>query len=171
MKLFTSHKKLPAFTLLELMVGMIVSTIVLASTFSAWKIVASRTRSFEKSSMEINELSFFARTFKIDASQTLFFISIDETHIELKKSDEEIRYIFAKEYALRKMGAHTDTFFVSVTKYQVLPCADLSLNPFDAATISIQGTEGKIELICPGKKDRIQKLEEEASLVIKQNHN
>jgi hypothetical protein len=60
------HKKLPAFTLMEIMVGMIVSTIVIAVIFSAWHIISKQSEQFHLRSEKIRDLSLMHSFLVVD---------------------------------------------------------------------------------------------------------
>jgi prepilin-type N-terminal cleavage/methylation domain-containing protein len=120
MKLSLFHKKLKAFTLLELLVGMIVSGIVLTATFSAYKIVTGQYQAYRNRSASVSELSFFVSQMHSDFSNSSRVVRRSGDNIQLKSEKGLIEYYFTEKYILRNDLLRIDTFKVSVTGIETL---------------------------------------------------
>jgi prepilin-type N-terminal cleavage/methylation domain-containing protein len=120
MKSFMFHKKLNAFTLLELLVGMIVSGIVLTATFSAYKIVTGQYETYRNRSAAVSELSFFVSQMQSDFSNSLRVVRRPGNKIQLQSEKRTVEYYFTEKYILRNDLLRIDTFKVSVTGIETL---------------------------------------------------
>jgi prepilin-type N-terminal cleavage/methylation domain-containing protein len=118
MNLSAFHKKIKAFTLLELLVGMILSGIVLTATFSAYRIVTSQYQSYRKKSETLSAFSFFISQFQADFSNATAIIHISENEIQLNSKKKILDYHFSEKYVLRNDLLRTDTFPVTVTEME-----------------------------------------------------
>lgn len=112
------HKRLPAFTLPELMAGMIVSALVVAATFAAFHIVQRQTELFRKNAQEAAELSFFSSRFAADFYREGKLLRVSENELQFIREGSMQDYRFAARYVLRKDGDVTDTFFVTADHLQ-----------------------------------------------------
>ena len=103
--------RLKGFTLLELLIGMIVSTIVLGATFSAYHIIAKQASIYQEKTKTNEDLSLFHSRFMNDFQNnaSAFFVSPFELRMQ------EVVYHFQESYTLRKNGEHIDTFFVTIS--------------------------------------------------------
>ena len=90
MKSFAIHKKFHAFTLLELLVGMIVSGIVLAATFSAYRITTKQYENYNEKVETISEFSFLVSQLESDFSQAKDLVRLSENEIQLKISHNAV---------------------------------------------------------------------------------
>lgn len=113
MSCFAVHKKLRAFTLLELLVGMIVSGIVLTATFSAYRIVSHQNLDYSARSKSATDLSFFMSRFAVDFSAKGKVYRLTENEISFEQEKRKLLYRFSEKNILRSEEAHTDTFFVA----------------------------------------------------------
>jgi prepilin-type N-terminal cleavage/methylation domain-containing protein len=102
--------RLSGFTLLELLIGMIVSAIVLGATFSAYHIIAKQVTIYQEKTKTDEELSLFHSRLMLDFQNghSVFLIS------DLELRMQQTVYLFHEEYTLRKNGERTDTFFVTI---------------------------------------------------------
>jgi type II secretory pathway pseudopilin PulG len=108
------NKTLAAFTLLELLVGMIVSGIVLASAFSAWRIVSRQVRTYDERIQAAGELSFFISRFESEVMRAARMTPVSTDALRLELNSRLLTYRFHEKYVLRAEDLHTDTFFVQV---------------------------------------------------------
>lgn len=107
------HKKFSAFTLLELLVGMIVSGIVLTATFSAYRIVSRQNLDYSARSKSATDLSFFVSRLAADFSAKGKVFQLTENEISIEQEKRILQYRFSEKNIFRSDGTHTDTFFVS----------------------------------------------------------
>ena len=106
-----------AFTLLELLTGMIVSAIVLGATFSAWKIISRQSMRYEEQADRTRELSLLHSRFVTDMANSDSTYDDGTTMSAYKRRHADmrcfVRYTFEEEYTLRVSDNHTDTFHVT----------------------------------------------------------
>lgn len=136
------YKSLQAFTLLELLVGMILSGIVLGATFSAYRIVSKEAVQFRDQSKSANELSFFLNHLHSDFYRSVKINSDEEERIHLIQKKRELIYRFSAEYVLRSEQEHTDTFFVSVPKAELFSHGEQLNAGEDADELKLQFKSG-----------------------------
>jgi prepilin-type N-terminal cleavage/methylation domain-containing protein len=115
MKLFPIHKQLRAFTLLELLVGMILSGIVLTATFSAYHIITGQYETYRDKSEFDAEVSFFVSQLQSDFSNAKEITRISESEICFSYEKRMLHYKFSEKQVLRTDFLRTDTFHVSVS--------------------------------------------------------
>jgi prepilin-type N-terminal cleavage/methylation domain-containing protein len=118
MKSLQLHKQFRAFTLLELLVGMILSGIVLTATFSAYRIVTRQYEVYRDKSESVSELSFFVSQIQADFSGATTIIRVSENKISLKSEKRTIEYDFSAKYVFRNDFSRTDTFSISVPEIE-----------------------------------------------------
>ena len=163
--------KLPAFTLLELMVGMVVSGIVLASTFSAYRIVQKQTSGYSAHAREELELSFFASQFSKDFYSESRLVRQNEFEFSLAQKNRVLNFRIGGHSILRTVADHTDTFRVAVKSVEFFlegnPLGE-SEGPADEIRFRFDRGDGCIESVYSRKspaKEAVdadeQKLEEE----------
>lgn len=140
---FVSHKQFRAFTLLELLIGMIVSGIVLSAGFSAWRIVSKEAEHFRAQGKSAIEISFFKSHFTSDFHQSDRFYSEQENEIRMIQQKRVLIYQFSADYVLRKDGDHTDTFFVSVKDPELFSHDEKAAGGSDADEIRMILKNGK----------------------------
>ena len=140
------YKSLPAFTLLELLIGMLLSGIVLSATFSAYRIISKEAELYRVQTKSASELSFFISHFHSDFHLSEQIISSGENVIHLKQKNRELIYRFSPEFVLRSDQEHTDTFYVSVTNAGLFFQGEKVLNGEEADEIQIRIKEGKENL-------------------------
>lgn len=112
-------QKLRAFTLMELLVGMIISSIVIGFCYMSYSIIYKQYKSYKILKLEIVEtiqLNSILNTDFINAETVLF----DNDKLILNSANRsQLQYDFNDNYILRKDGEVTDTFKLSAT--EILP--------------------------------------------------
>lgn len=118
--------RLKAFTLLELLVGMIATGIVIAAVFSAYHIIGRQTLLYRESSESVSELSLLHSCLLLDCdnseqirllnARTIVFRTPTSVPDNVNAADSAVQlvYEFRNEYVLRSCDGHADTFFVAV---------------------------------------------------------
>lgn len=124
MKLFMPHNQLKAFTLLELLVGMILSGIVLTATFTSYKIITSQYNNYRDRSKSVTELSFFTSQLEADFSNAKTVLRISENEIELTSTEHILKYRFTGKYVLRNDLTRIDSFNVAITRLECFKKAE-----------------------------------------------
>jgi competence protein ComGF len=108
-------KSFKAFTILELLVGMILSGIVLTATFTAYRITTRQYESYGKKSVTMTELSFFVSQLESDFEKAKTITRNSENEIMLQSENSKLEYRFPGNYVLRNNFYHIDTFHVAVS--------------------------------------------------------
>jgi prepilin-type N-terminal cleavage/methylation domain-containing protein len=111
-----NSKGVAAFTLLELLVGMIISSIVLAAAFSAWNIVGRQHALYRSRHDASTEASFFCSTLRRDFSRADFYNGNSDM-LTLQLGTQTLTYKNSPPVVLRNNGLQTDTFFVMVNRW------------------------------------------------------
>ncbi|MDQ3109895.1 MAG: type II secretion system GspH family protein [Bacteroidota bacterium] len=109
------HNRIKAFTLLELLVGMILSGIVLTATFTAYRIITRQYESYNGKSAAITEVSFLVSQLQADFENAATLIYNSENRISLQSESRVLEYRFREKYVLRNDLLRVDTFFVAVS--------------------------------------------------------
>lgn len=115
MKSSPRHKRFRAFTLLELLIGMILSGIVLTATFSAYRIITRQYETYCGKSESVCDLSLFVSQLQSDFSNATSIIRISENEIQLHSEKRILDYRFSEKRVLRNDLSRIDTFNVCVT--------------------------------------------------------
>ncbi len=144
-----SLRTFPAFTLLELLVGMIVSGLVLAATFSAYRIVTRQYAQYCKTTESTVELSGFLSRLERDVADAAEAYALSENTIQLVHASRTVDYSFSESYVLRSSSAHTDTFHVSVPAIQAFYKTE------KAGDESLRIDELRVVLNIDGKKEEM----------------
>src|SRR4051812_29683995 len=113
------HKRLKAFTLLELLVGMIISGIVVAACFNAYRIIGGQFKTYRETTAVYDSFSFFEAEMQREFSDAKDVERVSGNEIRMIYEDRDINWQFKEKYALRNDGNETDTFFVSVRKAEM----------------------------------------------------
>ena len=113
------HKQLKAFTLLELLVGMIISGIVVAASFNAYRIISAQFKNYSATAALYNNVSFFEAQLHSDFQRAGELKKTDVDALRLVWKNNTIDWLFHEKYALRNDGTSTDTFFVAVSQAEM----------------------------------------------------
>lgn len=109
---------LPGFTLLELMVGMIISSIVIAAAFSALHIISQQHKLYRDRHDASTEASFFCSQLRNDfvkASSS----DLNNQLLILQSTSNTITYKNTPPFVTRNNGIQTDTFFVQISNWNL----------------------------------------------------
>jgi prepilin-type N-terminal cleavage/methylation domain-containing protein len=112
MNLSIPGKRYHAFTLIELMVGMIVSGIVLAAALSFLRIISLKVKAGEENKIQAEEMSFFYRTIYSDFKLATGVVKNNE-EVEMNSKESSVLYNFERDYITRKSESGSDTFHVT----------------------------------------------------------
>jgi prepilin-type N-terminal cleavage/methylation domain-containing protein len=106
-------KKLPAFTLLELLIGMIISSIVIGFGYAAYSLIYKQYLGYKKVKEKIVEITQFDHvlTTDITAAETISFN--DNTLSLYGKDSKTLQYHFQDVLILRTENETTDTFKIA----------------------------------------------------------
>jgi type II secretory pathway component PulJ len=118
----TNKNKLPGFTLADVLVGMLISSIVLTSAYSGFERISVLFRSFKKNNEKIHDLTLFNRLLVQDFSRCNY-ISGESNAIRCIYNDREVDYTFSETYVLRKYS-RVDTFNLGVKNVSMIPLSE-----------------------------------------------
>ncbi|MGZ4055068.1 MAG: prepilin-type N-terminal cleavage/methylation domain-containing protein [Bacteroidia bacterium] len=107
-------KNLKAFTLMELLIGMIVSCIVIGFGYGAYSLIYKQFLSYKKMKEETMEVAQFKSVMSNDifaADQ----LCKEDNKIVLKQEKMNLLYEFDNSFILRKVNGLTDTFKISTS--------------------------------------------------------
>lgn len=138
-------RKLRAFTLLELLTGMIVSSIVVAAAFSAFHIVGKQHSLYRERHESSSEASYFCSMLRRDFAKAEV-IEHSNGQLVCRTSQSSVNYKLLTDAVLRSTTAHTDTFRVQVNRWQLGHAAvpgHLALE----AELTVNGTPLPFQLI------------------------
>lgn len=127
---------LPAFTLAELLIGMIVSGIVIGSCYTAYSLIYKQYESYRKiknatvAAMQFNSM---VNNDFIDAE----LITYKENTLVIKKVNNLLQYEFNDLFILRKENEVTDTFQLSPLNIETKPITFNELNQAERTTTVI----------------------------------
>jgi prepilin-type N-terminal cleavage/methylation domain-containing protein len=106
------NKKFKAFTLIELVVTMVISSIVVMLAFTCYEITYKQYLNFRKSNNTVTQVILFNSLFKRDVLLSNLINRIDDNNVLLKMNDTvNVNYFFGSNYVLRKYNEFIpDTF-------------------------------------------------------------
>lgn len=106
-------KRLKAFTLMELLVAMLISTIVVGISYQAYHIVYQQYMSYRKNNQLINNVFMLHTALQTDFMNAKFVNKKEDAVVMKDKDGNKIIYFFDQNYILRNVNEMQDTFFVS----------------------------------------------------------
>jgi prepilin-type N-terminal cleavage/methylation domain-containing protein len=105
-------KKLKAFTLLELLIGMVVSTIVVAIGYAAYTVVYKQYLQYKLLREEMVEIAAFKNEFQNNFYHSKI-IKADDNSIYFEFSNnKKVKFTFFDTFITRQVDGLTDTFKV-----------------------------------------------------------
>jgi len=112
--------KLRAFTLIELMTTLIISSITIAFAISVLTIVIKMHNSYKERTNKIGEVEQFIFLINKDIFECKYVESIN-TGFSCVKDSFEVKYHCTKNHITRQQKMKTDTFDFTNTKLELLP--------------------------------------------------
>jgi len=116
-------KKISAFTLLELLIGMIISSIVIGFCYTGYSIIYKQYLNYLIIKENISNTMQFNSILNTDFTTASSIIFETDKLILDFKSAPQLQYDFRQNYILRKTSDVTDTFMLSalnlVPKYNI----------------------------------------------------
>lgn len=108
-----THSKLPAFTMLELMIGMVISSLIITMVYYIYdnlsKQVVMYTRQQNDLALYNQFQSFLSKDIRLSNT-----IAITDNSVALMHYNKEIKYTFLKDKIIRKAEKTIDTFGIKV---------------------------------------------------------
>jgi prepilin-type N-terminal cleavage/methylation domain-containing protein len=109
-----ASKKLPAFTIIELMVTMLISSIALGLIYTGYEIVSKQYKSYKISNEIIAEALYLNAIMNIDFANARDVKRNDEGFELIDYLNRITIYELSEEYIVRKVSFSTDTFHIPV---------------------------------------------------------
>lgn len=112
-------KKIKAFTLLELLIGMIISSIVISLGYMTYFIVYKQYVNYKETRETISHIMQMKTVLTDDFSTAHTIISPlkDQLKLNNEKGIAAVEYDFSARYITRKEGAEIDTFHLISSEY------------------------------------------------------
>jgi hypothetical protein len=107
-------KRLKAFTLADMMVSMIISSLVIAFAYTAYLVIVKNFYSFKASNQETEEVHTLYGLMKQDIATCLYMRKQDNNLVLQMPAGSGILYQIGDLYVLRKLKTRQDTFQVKV---------------------------------------------------------
>lgn len=113
-QIYTLHKKLnrkiiSAFTILEVVITMIISSIVIVLAYTLLNTIQNEWQKITKNQTKVTELAVFKHTFDNDIDKCDYIKFIDPHTYIFKFTDDSTVYVFGKKI-VRKSKLSVDTF-------------------------------------------------------------
>lgn len=116
MKFQKGHKKLAAFTLMELMVGMVVSLIVGAAALMAYMLLFKQFANYREESSKLERMYELGSMLREDVYRSQWMEKRGDVLL-LNFPTYEVQYSFDKEEIIRTVPWRKDTFEIRITNY------------------------------------------------------
>ena len=120
-KIITNKYRFHAFTVVELMVGLAMTSILLSAGFFAYQLIQKQYRLFQKTSEKVSTYRNFQ--FLLDNQvREARYLELEDEELILSFADYKAAYKFEEEYVLRtdtRHLEHQDTFIVQAQPTEV----------------------------------------------------
>ena len=104
-------KKLKAFTLLELLFVMILTTIIIGIGYFAFAIAVKQLYSYKENSKKIAGAFQLTMLLNKDFAEAKSVMKANDTLVFTSPLNNRLQYSFSEEYIIRNINSATDTFF------------------------------------------------------------
>jgi prepilin-type N-terminal cleavage/methylation domain-containing protein len=104
-------KKLKAFTLIELIIGMIIGSIVVGSCYTGYSFVLKQYYNYKQTKDTINEAMLLHTLISTDFNNARI-LSYKENNLQVALDSVNIMYSFEDSFILRKESDVIDTFYL-----------------------------------------------------------
>jgi type II secretory pathway pseudopilin PulG len=135
--IYTPKMHLPAFTLMEILVVLVISSTVISLALWSYVNVSRYLNSYQEHEAANQEMALFITHFQHDVDRA-HVISDKKGYLHLMDfNGEEISYDFFEDYTIRYFYNYPDTFFVKIKQARFVP---LAANPawINEITLSLQ---------------------------------
>ena len=105
-------KKLPAFTLIEVIVVMVISGIVVSASYFCYSMITRQMNLYRSHTDKTLEAVLLQTVIENDLHTSAFVRNETDYELELSSSDKKIYYVFGSNFILRKLDSVTDTFHI-----------------------------------------------------------
>tara|TARA_B110000091_G_C13819664_1_gene479959 strand:+ start:4809 stop:5282 length:474 start_codon:yes stop_codon:yes gene_type:complete len=150
MKLILKQNKIEAFTLGELLVVMIVSSIVISMTFLVLNMTKRQVNTIQENYQKKQAFRFFETTLSRDFNTHTAFYDLKKKRLRLTNTKDSIRYAFLDTMILRNQ----DTFKIEVVKINLfLDGKIVSEKTIDAISMEASKSFTQQQLFVQQRKD------------------
>ncbi len=104
-------KKLRAFTLLELLFVMILTTIIIGIGYLTFNISTKQLHSYRENSKKISEIFLVTMLLNKDFTEAKSVLKANDSLILTGDGNSSLQYFFTEEYIVRSANSVTDTFY------------------------------------------------------------
>lgn len=106
-------KFLPAFTIMETVITLVVSSIIIAIVYQVYIIVSLQFRGYQNEQMIVLEYNQLNTLFTRDITTCQKILEVNDQGVHLKFPNKDIKYQFLKGLVIRE-GIYKDTFALNV---------------------------------------------------------
>ncbi len=103
-------RKLKAFTIIELTVSLLISSIVIGITYYAFLFFTKQYNSYQRKSEEFTEYRLFKKAFQHDLESADFVADSIPNSILMKGDSSEVTYTWDSSAVIRQDGEVSDSF-------------------------------------------------------------
>jgi hypothetical protein len=104
-------KKLRAFTLLELLFVMILTTLIIGIGYLTFNISTKQLHSYRKNSKKISEIFLVTMLLNKDFTEAKSVLKVNDSLILTGDVNILLQYLFTEEYIVRNANLVSDTFY------------------------------------------------------------
>lgn len=126
-------QKIKAFTLMELLIGMIIGCIVVALGYSTYNIIFKQYSAYKAIKNKVVEIMQLNTVMNNDFT-TADFITFSDNKLILNNRDTLLEYYFNDSYIIRTNNTFADTFQLKTTNFLVKSVDSTELNATDMLT-------------------------------------
>ncbi len=113
------NKRIPAFTLIELIVAMALSGIVIGIIYTSHTIIEQQYTRIKLSGQKISQLKNLNFLLENDFNESESILkNLNQVSLNKDGNSNHIVYLFEEEYVIRNKMNHVDTFFVKTKKIE-----------------------------------------------------
>ncbi|HYE55526.1 MAG TPA: prepilin-type N-terminal cleavage/methylation domain-containing protein [Chitinophagaceae bacterium] len=106
-------RKIRAFTVMELVISLMISSIVISIAYYAWLLVSRQFGDYQERSVRVQEYVLFTKALETDLDRAVL-LRDSAGLLNVYGKDGSVYYRFAEEYVLRQGVEFADTFRVGV---------------------------------------------------------
>ena len=106
--------KLKAFSIIEILISIIISAIVIGTSYSVFVFTQKGFFKFSNVKAEVRNYFELSTVMRRDIEKAKKVYQVNSSEIELEMTDKTIQYEFYDAFILRSYDQQLDTFFVAV---------------------------------------------------------
>lgn len=114
-------RRLPGFTILEIMVALVITTVVAAMATWAFSNIQKYVNSYRKNEAQNLDFARFITFFNFDIRQSESIVYVNDELVFTFASGEETGYLFFDDCIVRSEQRLDDTLFIETTSFGVTP--------------------------------------------------